>query len=118
MNGAIVRRAESVAPPRYARPGHPQGFSRQVGQLRDPRAWLLLAVRHGYEPANEPLERILTAQGRRKNLTSLYKEMVKTEAGKTRALAIYRKVRPMYQSTARRPLDEILGWGSQVSQPR
>src|SRR5262249_55599268 len=55
--------------------------------------WLLLAVRHGYEPAGARLEAFLTEQGRRKFLKPLYEEMVKTPAGKEQALRIYRKAR-------------------------
>jgi len=81
-------------------------------------AWLLLAVRHDYQPAFARLEEFLTSQGRRKYLTPLYKEMAKTEAGKARALAIYEKARPTYQASARRPLEEILGWKPSKSSSR
>ena len=72
--------------------------------------WLILAVRHGYEPAYGRLEEFLTAQGRRKFLKPLYEELMKTEAGKARAKAIYTKARPLYHSISRRTLDEIVGW--------
>jgi aminopeptidase N len=72
--------------------------------------WLILAVRHGYEPAYGRLEEFLTAQGRRKFLKPLYEELVKTDAGKARAKAIYAKARPLYHSISRRTLDGIVGW--------
>ncbi|HEY3174235.1 MAG TPA: M1 family metallopeptidase [Candidatus Polarisedimenticolia bacterium] len=72
--------------------------------------WLILSVRHGYEPAAAKLEQFLTQVGRRKYLKPIYQELMKTEAGKVRARAIYAKARPMYQAIARRSLDEIVGW--------
>lgn len=72
--------------------------------------WLILAIRHGYEPAYGRLGEFLTAQGRRKFLKPLYEELVKTEDGRVRAKAIYRKARPLYHSISRRTLDEIVGW--------
>ncbi|HZI94432.1 MAG TPA: M1 family metallopeptidase [Patescibacteria group bacterium] len=80
-------------------------------------AWLLLAVRHDYQPASRRLEQFLTSQGRRKYLTPLYKEMVKSEAGKVRAMEIYRKARPMYQASARRILDDVVGWKPAAAPP-
>jgi hypothetical protein len=71
--------------------------------------WLLLAVRHGYRPADARLEEFLTAQGRRKYLKPIYEELVKTDAGRARAKAIYAKARPLYHSISRRTLDEIVG---------
>ncbi len=52
--------------------------------------WLLLAVKHGYEPAYPRLESFLTEQGRRKFLKPLYEELMKTSDGKERAAAIYK----------------------------
>jgi len=72
--------------------------------------WLLLAVRNGYEPAHDRLEQFLTEQGRRKFLQPLYQELVKTPAGKERALAIYKKARPTYHPASVETVDGIVGW--------
>jgi aminopeptidase N len=72
--------------------------------------WLMLAVRNGYEPAYDRLERFLTGQGRRKFLEPLYRELVKTPAGKERALAIYKKARPTYHPMSVEAVDAIVGW--------
>ncbi len=74
--------------------------------------WLLLAIASGYEPAYPRLERFLTAMGRRKFLKPLYEELVKTEEGKARALAIYRKARPTYHPIAVATVDKIVGWSA------
>jgi len=70
--------------------------------------WLLLAVKHGYEPAYPRLETFLTEQGRRKFLKPLYEEMVKTDAGRKRAAAIYEKARPTYHPACVETVDAIL----------
>jgi hypothetical protein len=72
--------------------------------------WLMLAVRNGYEPAYERLEGFLTEQGRRKFLQPLYQELIKSPAGKERALTIYRKARPTYHPLSIETVDAILGW--------
>jgi aminopeptidase N len=73
-------------------------------------AWLVLAVRNGYEPAFGRLDEFLTGQGRRKFVKPLFEELVKTPAGKVRALAIYRKSRPTYHPISVETVDAIVGW--------
>ena len=77
--------------------------------------WLVLSVRHGYEPAYPRLEEFLTGMGRRKFLTPLYREMVKTDKGKAMASQIYAEARPMYHTLSRRTLDPIVGWPQQAA---
>jgi leukotriene-A4 hydrolase len=72
--------------------------------------WLALTVKHGYEPAFPRVEEFLTEQGRRKFVAPLYTELMKTPAGKERALAIYRKARPTYHPLAIETVDKIVGW--------
>ena len=70
--------------------------------------WLLMAVRGGYEPAYPRLEEFLISVGRRKFLKPLYTELAKTEDGKRRVLAIYKKARPHYHPIAVATIDEVL----------
>jgi hypothetical protein len=70
--------------------------------------WLLLSVRHGYEPAYPRLEEFLTGQGRRKFLKPLYEELVKTPQGRERARRIYRTARSTYHPVAVATIDAIL----------
>jgi aminopeptidase N len=74
--------------------------------------WLLMAIESSYEPAYPRLEQFLTSMGRRKFLKPLYEALVKTPAGKERALAIYRKVRLTYHPIAVATVDKIVGWGA------
>jgi len=71
--------------------------------------WLRLAIAHGYQPADARLEDFLLGIGRRKYLEPLYKELVKTEAGRARAVALYARARPRYHALTRDTIDEIVG---------
>ena len=72
--------------------------------------WLLLALRSGYAATDRRLEEFLIAIGRRKFIKPLYEELVKTEAGRTRALHIYRRARPGYHPISVESIDRIVGW--------
>ncbi|MEO1051559.1 MAG: M1 family metallopeptidase [Bacteroidota bacterium] len=72
-------------------------------------AWMIHAIRHQYEDAYDELEAFLIKTGRRKFLSPIYGEMIKTEAGKQMALRIYEKARPNYHFVSTNTLDEMLG---------
>jgi leukotriene-A4 hydrolase len=71
-------------------------------------AWLTLAIRFQYEKAYEKLEDFLVNTGRRKFLSPLYNELIKTEAGKKRAVSIYEKARGNYHFVATNTFDKML----------
>lgn len=71
-------------------------------------AWLVQAVRYNYTPADAKLESFLVNTGRRKFLSPIYQELLKTEGGKQRALAIYEKARPNYHFVATHTFDAML----------
>ena len=70
--------------------------------------WLVIAIRNRYEPAFPALARFLTSQGRRKFLTPLYTEMMKTPWGTTMARDIYRRARPTYHAVSTGTIDRIV----------
>jgi aminopeptidase N len=70
--------------------------------------WLLMAVRTGYKPADERLERFLVEVGRRKYVKPLYEEFVKTPRGKAKAQALYAKARSGYHPITQATVDAIL----------
>lgn len=76
-------------------------------------AWLMQCLENSYEPAYPKVEEFLTTIGRRKFVQPLFEEMVKTEAGKERATAIYAKARSGYHSVTVRTIDGILDWPSE-----
>ncbi|MCA9779376.1 MAG: M1 family metallopeptidase, partial [Candidatus Eremiobacteraeota bacterium] len=88
------------------------GFSKS-GNSEILAQWLVTAVHVGYEPAYPALEKFLTTVGRRKFLTPLYKELVKTPEGLERARKIYAKARPNYHSVSVGTIDEIVMWDQQ-----
>jgi len=71
--------------------------------------WLVHAIRNRYEKAYGKLEDFLVHTGRRKFLSPLYGELVKTEDGKARAKAIYAKARPNYHFVAVNTFDKMVG---------
>jgi hypothetical protein len=71
-------------------------------------AWLTLAIRFQYEKAYDRLADFLIHTGRRKFLSPLYNELIKTEDGKKRAQEIYAKARPNYHFVATNTFDKIL----------
>jgi leukotriene-A4 hydrolase len=85
------------------------GFS-ESGNSEILAQWLVTAIHVGYEPAYPALEKFLVTVGRRKFLTPLYKELVKTPEGLQRARDIYAKARPNYHSVAVGTIDEVVMW--------
>lgn len=71
-------------------------------------AWGVIAIRNNYEKMNQKIESFLINTGRRKFLSPLYNELVKTEAGKKRAKEIYEKARPNYHFVATNTFDKLL----------
>jgi leukotriene-A4 hydrolase len=72
-------------------------------------SWFKNAIRADYQSAYPALETYLTSIGRRKLVKDLYEDLAKTEGGRQRARAIYRKARPLYQVPLAEQLDELLG---------
>ena len=71
--------------------------------------WLKLVVRYEYEAAFPKVKEFLVNVGRRKFLTPIYGEMLKSEKMKKFALDIYKEARPNYHFVAYNTLDEMLG---------
>jgi hypothetical protein len=84
------------------------GHFTESGNAEILTAWLTLAIRFEYEKAYSKLEDFLIHTGRRKFLSPLYNELIKTEAGKTRAKEIYAKARPNYHFVATNTFDKVL----------
>lgn len=71
-------------------------------------AWGVISIRNDYEKMAPRIEDFLIHTGRRKFLTPLYNEYLKTPAGKKRAREIYRKARPNYHFVATNTFDKLL----------
>ena len=72
--------------------------------------WLLLAIQHGYAPADARLRSYLMEIGRQKLIVPLYKALAKTPEGKAKALDIYKAARPGYHPIAQATVDGVLGY--------
>lgn len=70
--------------------------------------WFIMAVAANYEPAYPAMETFLSQVGRRKFLTPLYTEMMKTEKGKEMAKRIYNKYKQNYHPLAQESLDKLV----------
>ena len=79
-----------------------------TGNAEIATVWMVLAIRHNYRAADQKLEDFLVNTGRRKFLSPLYNELVKTPEGKKRAIEIYQKARPNYHFVATNTFDKLL----------
>jgi hypothetical protein len=70
--------------------------------------WLLAAIRAGYKPAIERLDRFLVHIGREKLIEPLYRELVKSPVGRTHAGDIYRQARGGYHPLVTQKIDRLL----------
>lgn len=70
--------------------------------------WLVHAIRNKYVGAYPKLEQFLINTGRRKFLSPLYHELIKTEEGKHYAKSIYDKARPNYHFVSTNTFDKLL----------
>ncbi len=71
--------------------------------------WGVISIRNHYEKMQPKIESFLIHTGRRKFLSPLYNELIKTEEGKKRAREIYRQARPNYHFVATNTFDKLLG---------
>lgn len=71
-------------------------------------AWGVIAIRNNYQKMNSKIENFLINTGRRKFLSPLYNELLKTEEGRKRAKAIYDKARPNYHFVATNTFDKLI----------
>jgi leukotriene-A4 hydrolase len=78
--------------------------------------WLLLAIRHQYQPGFARLEEYLKTIGRRQLIAPLYREMMKTPAGATQARRVYALARPHYHPSAVAAIDAIVNPPSDSSE--
>jgi len=91
------------------------GFARSANAEVVQR-WLLLAIRHQYQPGFARLEEYLRTIGRSTLIAPLYREMMKTPAGATQARRVYALARPRYHPSAAAAIDAIVNPPSDSSE--
>lgn len=82
----------------------------QSGNAEIAHVWLLMAIRNNYTAADARLAEYLKSIGRQKLIRPLYEELVKTPAGRERALQIYKDARSGYHPIAATAIDKIVQW--------
>ena len=70
--------------------------------------WLVHAIKNNYAAADKKLEEFLITTGRRKFLSPLYNDLVKSVKGRAKAELIYSKARPNYHFVATNTFDKLL----------
>lgn len=82
----------------------------QSGNAEIAHVWLLMAIRNNYTAADARLAEYLKSIGRQKLIRPLYEELVKTPAGRERALQIYKEARSGYHPIAVTAVDKVVRW--------
>ena len=72
------------------------------------RQWFAIAIRQQYEPAYPAIEKFMIATSRTGSLMTLYKEMLKTPEGKSRARKIFEKAKSGYHATTVEAIQNLL----------
>lgn len=73
-------------------------------------AWGVIAIQNDYDKMESRIEEFLINTGRRKFLSPLYNEMIKTEEGRRKAREIYKRARANYHFVATNTFDKLLGY--------
>jgi leukotriene-A4 hydrolase len=70
--------------------------------------WLELAIDNNYTDAFPSMEKFMMKVGRRRFIRPLYEKLCNTSAGKSMAMGIYTKAKPMYHSILKNSVDILL----------
>lgn len=71
--------------------------------------WLVIAIRHDYQPAMPRIEEMLTSMGRLAYIRPVYAALAATPEGLEQARAIYAKAKPSYHVLTRDQVEDVLG---------
>jgi aminopeptidase N len=71
-------------------------------------SWLVLVIRNNYQPGYARLEEYLATVGRRKLISPLYVDLMKTPSGSAFAKRVYAKARPGYHAETVAAIDAIV----------
>jgi leukotriene-A4 hydrolase len=78
-------------------------------RVAPPVPWLHAAARANYAPAMPAIERMLIRGGGNSLMTGLYQSLATTQAGRTRAIAIFSQSRDRYADWVETQIAQILG---------
>jgi leukotriene-A4 hydrolase len=80
----------------------------QTGNSEVADLWYIMAVAADYKPAYGNMEAFLSQVGRRKFLTPLYSEMMKSDKGKAMAKQFFGKYKQNYHPIAQETIEKLL----------
>lgn len=80
----------------------------QTGNSEVAAEWFKLSISSKYSPANASIEKFLGSVGRKKFLEPIYKELIKTEEGRTAANRIFEKSKSAYHPLTAIKIQRIL----------
>lgn len=80
----------------------------QSGNAEIISTWGVISIRNNYQRMESKIETFLINTGRRKFISPLYNEFVKTQEGRLKAQSIYKKARPNYHFVATNTFDKLL----------
>ena len=89
------------------------GFTRS-GNAEVSESWFMLVIRNGYSPSFPRLEEYLKTVGRRKLITPLYQELMKTPAGAAMAKRVYALARSNYHPQTVAAIEPIVNPSSET----
>jgi leukotriene-A4 hydrolase len=74
-----------------------------------PTAWLNASIRANYAPGLAAVDLVLSRYGPRSRIVNLYRVLIETSAGRTRALQLFNQYREVYDGTTEDRVAQILG---------
>ncbi|MEA2465358.1 MAG: leukotriene-A4 hydrolase, partial [Acidobacteriota bacterium] len=74
-----------------------------------PNTWLYASIRANYAPGMAAVERALARYGPRSRIVNIYRVLIETSAGRTRALQLFNQYREVYDLTTEDRVAQILG---------
>lgn len=74
-----------------------------------PTTWLIASIRANYAPGLAAVDRVLSRVGPRNRIVTLYRVLIETSAGRTRALQLFSRNREVYDLTTENRVAQVLG---------
>jgi len=105
VEGDLFVQYASITPARLSEVDAALGMSVRV---TPPYAWLIVTASANYSPAMPAVERALMRGGPNSWIPNLYRALVTTSSGRTRALDIFSKARDRYSDGVANTVDHIL----------
>ena len=74
-----------------------------------PTPWLYASIRANYAPGLAAVDRVVARHGPRNRIVNLYRVLIETSAGRTRAMQLFTRYREVYDLTTESRIAQVLG---------